>query len=130
METADDTNAGGLCVMWADDDRDLLWLMARTLRRDGLTVKAVDHAPTCGEIVKEHPAVLFLDVDLGDISGADVCDRLKSDRIGASIPVVLVSAQPPDELRDTALACRADGFISKPFLPDLIVQMAKQYARL
>jgi len=116
--------------MWADDDRDLLWLMTRTLRRDGITLKTFDHAPTCGEIVKEHPAVLFLDVDLGDSNGADVCERLKSDRIGASIPVVLVSAQPSDQLRDTALACRADGYITKPFLPDHIVRLAKQYAQL
>lgn len=116
--------------MWADDDRDLLWLMTRTLRRDGITVKTFDHAPTCTEIVKEHPAVLFLDVDLGDANGADVCDRLKRDHIGASIPVVLVSAQSPDKLRDTALACRADGYITKPFLPDHIVQLAKQYAQL
>jgi two-component system OmpR family response regulator len=116
--------------MWADDDRDLLWLMTRTLGRDGIVVKAVDHAPTCGEIVREHPAVLFLDVDLGDASGADVCDRLKKDRLGAAIPVVLVSAQSSEKLRATARACGADGYITKPFLPDRIVALAKQYAQL
>jgi two-component system OmpR family response regulator len=88
----------------------------------------MDHAPTCSEIVNEHPDVLFLDVDLGDANGADVCDRLKNDRIGASIPVVLISAQAPDELRRTAHACGADGYITKPFLPERIVQLARQYA--
>ncbi|MEO8734712.1 MAG: response regulator [Flavobacteriales bacterium] len=116
--------------MWADDDRDLLWLMSRALRRDGISVKTMDHAPTSCEIIKEHPAVLFLDVDLGDANGADVCNKLKRDHTGASIPVVLVSAQSSEKLRDTARACGADGFITKPFLPSRILQLAKQYVQV
>ena len=130
METAGDRTEGHSIVMWADDDRDLLWLMVRAFRRDGLTVKAVDHAPTCGEIVRERPAVLFLDVDLGQANGADVCDELKRDHIGSTIPVMLVSALPSEQLRETALACGADGYVTKPFLPGRIIQLAKEYAQV
>jgi CheY-like chemotaxis protein len=115
-------------IMWVDDDRDLLWLMARTLGRQGFLVKTFDHPPSWEQVTQSRPSVIFLDVDLGTEDGVEVCDAIKHDRRGRSIPVVLVSAQAPEKLRAAAKACGADGHVSKPFDPRRIVELAQHYA--
>ena len=128
MDHLNDTTEVPSTIMWVDDDADLLWLMSRTLGRKGFDVRTTDHAPTCEQVLEAHPVVVFLDVDLGEENGVDVCRLIKRDERSASIPVVLVSAQPRERLKKSAASCGADGFITKPFDPGRIVHLAERYA--
>ena len=64
--------------------------------------------------VKEpFPKLFLLDNNLGNVSGLDICRKLKSNPLTASIPVIIMSASP--DLPLLAQQAGADGWLEKPF---------------
>lgn len=58
--------------------------------------------------------LVLLDVHLPDLSGFEVCQRLRNDPATAALPVVMVTATATNE-RVRGLEAGADDFLSKPF---------------
>jgi DNA-binding NarL/FixJ family response regulator len=99
-----------------DDDRNLRTLVKSLLEPLGY---AVSEASTAAETLSlasaELPALVLLDVHLPDISGYEVCRRLR-DEFGDDIAIVFVSGERTDELDRTAgMLLGADDYIVKPF---------------
>lgn len=70
------------------------------------------------------PDLFLLDVKLPDGNGLSVCDMLKSAEATTHVPVLMMSAHADlDEMKNN---CRADGFISKPFDIDHLLDMVKK----
>jgi DNA-binding response OmpR family regulator len=59
------------------------------------------------------PDLIILDNYLNGQLGQDICLRLKQNSLTTHIPVILTSAA--NNLSETAITCKADAFISKPF---------------
>jgi two-component system cell cycle response regulator len=70
------------------------------------------------------PDVILLDIMMPGMDGYEVCERLKSDRRTAHIPVVMVTALVDPAERVRGLQAGADDFLSKP------VDDATLFARL
>lgn len=68
----------------------------------------------------EQPKLILLDMMLPDISGIEVCRRLRADPATAHIPVVIITASGDRESRIRALEAGADEFLTKP-LNDVIL---------
>jgi len=115
-------------VMVVDDDRDLLWLLSRVLRKKGFNVQGFTSAPSMEMVKKIDPAVLFLDVEIGAESGEEVCGRIKHGTDGSKVPVILISSHAKERLRETARRCGADGYLTKPFDLRGMTMLAKYYA--
>ncbi|MBZ4021362.1 hypothetical protein CKO11_02655 [Rhodobacter sp. TJ_12] len=79
------------------------------------TVQAGTGAQALRLVAQECPDLVLLDVQLPDMSGIEVCRRLKADPATAHLPVIVVTAFPSPETRLEALRCGADDFILKPF---------------
>jgi len=61
------------------------------------------------------PALVLLDVNLPDISGIDVCQRLKQNPLTAQIPVIQITgAWLSEEARQRGLASGADAYLTEP----------------
>ena len=61
------------------------------------------------------PALVLLDVNLSDISGTEVCERLKQDPRTAKIPVIQITgAWLSNEARERGLASGADAYLIEP----------------
>jgi two-component system cell cycle response regulator len=79
---------------------------------------AVDQAD-CGHAALEsaranRPDLILLDVVMPDMSGLDVCRRLKSDPATADIPVILITALSDRDAKMSGLEAGADDFLTKP----------------
>jgi CheY-like chemotaxis protein len=62
-----------------------------------------------------HPALVLLDVNLPDISGVEVCERLKRDPATADIPIIQITgAWLTPEARDRGLASGAQAYLTEP----------------
>jgi DNA-binding NarL/FixJ family response regulator len=99
-----------------DDDRNLRTLVKSLLEPLGY---AVSEASTAAEAISiasdERPALVLLDVHLPDISGYEVCQRLREE-FGDDVAIVFVSGERTDELDRTAgMLLGADDYIVKPF---------------
>jgi DNA-binding NarL/FixJ family response regulator len=100
----------------ADDDRNLRTLVKSLLEPLGY---AVSEASTAAETLSiasdERPGLVVLDVHLPDISGYEVCRRLRED-FGDDVAIVFVSGERTHELDRTAgMLLGADDYIVKPF---------------
>jgi CheY-like chemotaxis protein len=109
-------------VLCADDDRDILALLALRLERAGYRVaQAVDGEQALALARELHPDVLVLDVMMPRLSGTDVLAALRADEATAHLRVVLLSARAQETDVERGLEAGADAYLSKPFLaPELI----------
>lgn len=60
------------------------------------------------------PDLILLDVVMPDMSGLDVCRRLKADPETADIPVILITAHSDRDAKMSGLEAGADDFLTKP----------------
>jgi DNA-binding NarL/FixJ family response regulator len=103
-------------LLVVDDDRDLCRLVKRLLEPLGYEVH---EASTAGRALAvaahERPAAVLLDVHLPDMSGYEVCRRLRDD-FGDDIAIVFLSGKRTEEFDRTAgMLLGADDYIVKPF---------------
>ena len=63
---------------------------------------------------REHPALILLDMMLGETSGLDVLAALKTDPATADIPVVVLSADANEQHISDALSAGAMSYLTKP----------------
>ncbi|MBX2982933.1 MAG: response regulator [Flavobacteriales bacterium] len=127
MEPLSTTHSAAPTVMVVDDDKDLLWLLHRVLVKEGLQVESFSSAPTMDMVNRIHPAVLFLDVEIGQESGEEVCGRIKRSKAVTRTPVILISSHSKDKLSAVAERCGADGYLTKPFDLHEMTRLAKLY---
>lgn len=78
------------------------------------TVQAVDGASALKLAREEQPKLILLDMVLPDISGIEVCRRLRADPATWHIPVVIITASGDRDSRLRALQAGADEFLTKP----------------
>ncbi len=107
-------------LLAADDDADLLALIAFALRNVGFDVAAVpDGAHALAELTGTTPYRLaVLDVNMPGLDGFTVCERV---RTRSTLPVIMLSARSQEEDIVHALSLGADDYITKPFSPRELV---------
>jgi DNA-binding NarL/FixJ family response regulator len=103
-------------VVVVDDDRDLRRLVTRLLEPVGYVVHEASTASAAlSMIARERPAVVLVDVHLPDMSGYEVCRRLR-DQFGNDIAIVFLSGERTEEFDRTAgMLLGADDYIVEPF---------------
>ncbi len=67
----------------------------------------------------EQWSVLVLDIGLPDMSGTEVLRQLR--KTGASLPVLMLTAQAEDAQVVSVLNAGADDYLTKPFVPEVLL---------
>lgn len=115
-------------VLVVDDAETSRYIVANWLRRQGHQVS--EASTGAGALAVLHPdtghgpgdiEVVLLDVNLPDISGPEVCERIKSDPRTEALPVIHMSATAVQPLhRAEGLARGADAYLTEPIDPDVL----------
>jgi DNA-binding response OmpR family regulator len=106
----------GPIVLVADDDADILELVAFRLERAGYrTLTASDGEQALRIALAERPDIALLDVMMPRLSGLEVTQRLRAE--GERMPIVLLTARVQEADIASGLAAGADDYIEKPFSP-------------
>jgi DNA-binding response OmpR family regulator len=71
------------------------------------------------------PDLVLLDVQLPDANGFDVLAKMRQHPFMKAIPVVMLTAEATREAVIRGLQAGADGYVTKPFEPDLVVAAVK-----
>ena len=103
-------------ILIVDDQPEMLDMMAFLLARAGCEIQTA-HAGNEGLRLAQQLEfdLIVLDIDLPDISGFEICRRLKEDPRVSGIPVVFVTGRFHEEDRRRGLASGAADYIDKPF---------------
>jgi len=107
-------------VVIADDDLIVRHILSSVLQSSDPSIEIVQctSGEECLESFRASAAdLLFLDIQLPDLSGPDVLTTLRTLPNGASVRVIAVSANPEAEMRELFVRTVPDGFLEKPFTP-------------
>lgn len=77
----------------------------------------------------EQPKLVLLDMMLPDISGIDVCRRLRADPATSHIPIVIITASTDRARRLEALMAGADEFLTKPLNEAILLARIRSLLR-
>jgi two-component system OmpR family response regulator len=104
-------------LLVVDDEDSLLDLLGDALRFAGYDVQVARSGfEALREAVDADPALILLDVNLPDLDGFEVCQRLRRD--GADVPVIFLTARDdPIDLR-SGFTRGGDDYVTKPFSLD------------
>jgi two-component system phosphate regulon response regulator PhoB len=112
----------GSRILVVEDEKDLAELVAYNLRDAGHEVSCVhDGAMALAEIQRSVPDLLVLDVMLPDISGLEVCRRLRRNPQTLRLPVIMLTARSDEVDRVVGFEVGADDYVPKPFSPRELV---------
>jgi putative two-component system response regulator len=102
-------------ILIVDDEERNLKLMSALLKNYGYTFETAKNGLEALEKTGEFsPDLIFLDIMMPEMSGYEVCRRLKSDPFKSHIPVVMVTALQDRESRMKGLEAGANDFLTKP----------------
>ncbi len=112
----------GSRILVVEDEADLADLVAFNLRGEGHEVTvALDGNTALAEIQRGRPDLVVLDVMLPDISGIEVCRRLRRQRETVRLPVIMLTAKTDEVDRVVGFEVGADDYVTKPFSPRELV---------
>jgi len=105
-------------VVVADDDADILDLVALTLERAGHQVHRARDGEEALELIRERsPDVAVLDVAMPRLDGLELTRLLRDDPGTRGVRVVLLTARVQDGGAEAGLAAGANDYVRKPFSP-------------
>jgi DNA-binding response OmpR family regulator len=114
-------------VLIADDDRDLLGLIAFTLTHASyLVVKASDGPAAIRSFGDESPDIAVLDINMPGASGFQVLEAI---RAKSRIPIMMLTVRGEEEDLIRALDLGADDYLTKPFSPRTLLARIKALLR-
>jgi len=114
-------------ILIVEDEQAIADSLAFALGKEGFTPRHV----TLGELAlaaarEQPPALVILDVGLPDISGLDVCRRLRQ---FSDVPVIFLTARSDEIDRIVGLEIGADDYVTKPFSPRELVARVRVILR-
>lgn len=113
-------------VLVADDDADILTLVATKLRSEGFSVvTATNGDQAVAQLRAQTPDLAFLDVTMPGRTGWDVCRLVRTERALDGVRLVLLTALTTEADVLTGFAAGADDYLSKPFSPRDLVAVTR-----
>ena len=100
-------------ILIIEDDSDIVFVLKEHLELDGFEVYGAESAQEGFKILAEKkPDLLILDLNLPDMDGLKVCQRVRKE---SDIPIIMLTAR--DSLSDKikGFECGADDYLVKPF---------------
>ncbi|HMH52866.1 MAG TPA: response regulator [Candidatus Acidoferrum sp.] len=116
-------------VLIVDDEPAIVQLVRITLETARVRVLEASDAATAIDRALSHcPDLILLDVDLPDLSGLDVCRRLKGEETMAQTKIVMLTAAAQQDDVARGFAAGADQYLTKPFSPLRLLTLVEQLA--
>lgn len=105
-------------ILVIEDNKDYQFLIQSTLSPEYKVVCADSGKQGC-ELAKENrPALILLDITLGEVDGFEVCHLLKNQKETADTPIIFLSSRNDSHSKVMGFDLGADDYIEKPFNPD------------
>jgi len=114
-----------LTILIVEDEAALVTLLRYNLERDGYrVVEARDGEEALIVAAEETPDLILLDWALPNLSGIEVCRRLRAKSETRNTPIIMLTARGEESDRIRGLDTGADDYVVKPF------SMTEMLARL
>lgn len=117
-------------ILLVEDDKNLVELVRYNLEKEGFEVFQTDDGEEAIVLAEEEtPDLVILDWMIANLSGIEVCRRLRRQASTANLPIVMLTARAEEGDRIRGLETGADDYITKPFSPRELVARIRAVLR-
>jgi two-component system phosphate regulon response regulator PhoB len=101
-------------ILIVDDEEDLLELVDMSLQREGFqTLTARTGREALERVDSGNPGLVVLDLMLPDMSGTEVCRRIRAHAVSGQVPIIMLSAKGEEIDRVVGFEVGADDYVIK-----------------
>ncbi len=109
-------------MLLVEDDAALAELLVWHFRKEDFDVAHTVDGEEALILAQEHtPDIVLLDWMVENLSGIEVCRRLRRNSNTANVPIIMLTARGEEEDRVRGLETGADDYVTKPFSPRELV---------
>jgi CheY-like chemotaxis protein len=113
-------------ILVVDDDIDSLKLIGLMLQRSGYEVSAASAgAQALSKAATDRPDLIILDIMMPDMSGLEVCRRLRQAPETKQIPIIMFTAKTLIDDKVAGFEAGADDYLTKPTHPAELASRVK-----
>jgi len=113
-------------ILIVDDTPDNLRLLAKILESQGYIVrKALNGRMALQGVHRDPPSLILLDINMPEMNGYEVCQKLKASEASDQIPVIFISALERLENKVRAFELGGVDYITKPFQEQEVLMRVK-----
>jgi len=117
-------------MLLVEDDAALAELLTFHFTREDFTVRHTPDGEEALILAKEKaPDIVLLDWMVENLSGIEVCRRLRRDPGTANVPIIMLTARGEEEDRIRGLDTGADDYVIKPFSPRELIARVQAVLR-
>jgi len=114
-------------ILIVDDEKKIRDLVCFRLEFKGYDVSSAGDGTEALEKVKEfEPDLMVLDIMMPDMSGYEVCKRVKGDSATQQTKVILLSAKGRKQDEEEGLRAGADAYMTKPFRANKLIEKIEE----
>ena len=119
------------CVLVVEDEGAQREVLKYNLEAEGFAVVMAENGDEAMLLVAEEPPdLIVLDWMLPNVSGIEVCRRVKADPSTRAIPIIMLSARSEEVDRVRGLETGADDYVVKPYsVVELMARLRTQLRR-
>ena len=124
---AGEAQVGGRRVLIVEDEAGIAEVLADLLGDEGYVPAVGVDGAALAAARADPPDLILLDAMMPGMDGPEVCRRLKADPRTRHIPVVFLTALPPEVLAARLGDCPHDGVLLKPFHLDDVLAVVRRH---
>ena len=118
-------------IMVVDDNPANLKLLEDMLWQQGHEVLSFPRGRLAlAEAARNPPDLILLDINMPEMNGYEVCERLKSTAEGSSVPIIFLSAMTEMQDKVKAFQAGAADYISKPFQVEEVLARVETHLKV
>ncbi len=116
-------------ILAVDDTRAMLGMLVDCLEDAGHTVYvAKDGVEAMEQLDRHKPDMVITDLNMPRMNGLELIAAARKTPCGRTLPMLLLTTETAQELKDEARRIRATGWLCKPFDPEQILGLVDQLA--
>lgn len=117
-------------ILIVDDSRTMRRIISRIIEMAGVPVQAVNQAANgleAWEIMqKEWLDIVFLDLNMPEMDGISLVEKMRADRVLRELPVVVVSSERSEEKSRRLKEIGVNAHLYKPFTPEVMREVFRE----
>ena len=117
-------------ILIVEDEPPLIEVLRYNLESEGFTTLiATDGEEALLLATEQSPNLIILDWMLPEMSGVDVCRRLRGHKETKSVPIIMLTARGEERDKIYGLDAGADDYVVKPFSPSELIARIRAILR-
>jgi len=113
-------------ILIVEDHPTMREAMKLVLEHEGFVIRETGDGTNALAMVRDQPPdLMFLDLNIPGVGGADVLSRMKADPATKHVRIIIVTAT-GEEGRDYVLSLGADEYFTKPFSPTTLLRTVER----